>query len=158
VRRWQKRFYLLGYVMNRGHNPKWTITNFFNMAQQYPPERVVVETTNYQATLKWLMEEAMQQAGQYYRVEGFDDKVKKYQLINQSFSEIATERNFFCRPGHTEFIEQFEDYPNVTHDDVVNAVAIAMKKLREIGDIYNMDGFLQEEEEIPPLGDFRNAP
>lgn len=159
VGRHKNKYYLLGYQMRRGHTPEWTAATFISMCLQYKPVRVVIETTQYQSTLKWLLEQAMQKTGAYFVMEGFDEKIKKYHLIFQAFSSFATERNFYVQPGHTEFLEQYQSYPYTGgKDDVVNAVALAIRKLQEIGDISADMASLEEEKNITPLQGFRSAP
>lgn len=149
-----KNKYLLEYVANRGHNPDWTIAKFFELALRWKPVRVVVETTNYQATLKWLLEKEMSNRRMFYTVEGFDDKAKKTVLINNAFSGVSINRDLFVRKEHVEFISQWTTYPQSSYDDVINAAALAYKKLTEIGDLS------MEEEEVDDLDedDWRTAP
>lgn len=139
-----RRFYLLEYEMNRGHQPSWTIAKFFELAYKWKPLVVAVETVNYQATLKWILQRAMQERQVFYTVEGFDDKTKKTRLIGGAFSGLATDRWMYVNPKQGEFIEQFSTYPACAHNDVINAVALAVKKLREKGDVVN-------EEEVETL-------
>jgi len=145
---WRGKKFLLEYRMQRGHRPDWTITNFFEMATKWKPMFIAVETHNYQATLKWILEQEMKKRSQYYIVEGFGkgtgEKVKKMHLISGAFSGLATQRDFYIKPDMVEFISQFSMYPRVGHDDVINAVAIALKKLKDKGDI---DAFLEDLEE-----------
>ena len=108
---------------------------------------VAVETHNYQSTLKWLLEKEMKERSQYYIVEGFGkgkgEKVKKMHLISGAFNQLATKRDFYIKPDMVEFISQFVMYPRVPHDDVINAVAIGLRKIADKGAI---DEMLEDEE------------
>ena len=51
---------------------------------------------------------------------------------------------------HAEFIQQFIEYPNVSHEDVLEAVAAAVEELETAaGD--DWDAIMAEEDDIPAL-------
>lgn len=154
---WRGKRFLLEYRTQRGHRPDWTIKNFFEMAAEWKPMFVAVETHNYQSTLKWILEKEMQARSQYYIVEGFGkgkgEKVKKMHLISGAFNQLATKRDFYIKPEMVEFTSQFVMYPRVPHDDIINAVAIGLKKLADKGAI---DEMLEDEEDDGKKRDSRD--
>lgn len=123
------RFYLREYSAKHGHDPSWTITEFFRLAIKYRPRRIYVESIAYQRTLAWLLRKAMEQQRQYFVIEEMVDKRKKYQRILDGLSGPAANYKLFVKKEHTDFISQFCDYPNVSHDDIIETVAIACEKL-----------------------------
>ena len=46
---------------------------FFRLCLKWRPRIVTVETTAYQRTLKWLLEQAMKSRRQYWVVQDFTD-------------------------------------------------------------------------------------
>lgn len=152
-------FYLLDYSLKRGHEPTWTVAEFFRLALRWRPFRVYVESTAYQRTLAWLLRNAMEQQRQWWVIEEFDDRRKKRDKILDGLSGPAANGHLFVRPTHSEFISQFRDYPDVAHDDIVEAVAIGVTALQSPG--YDEEAarlVMEEEEDIPDLLYARGAP
>lgn len=132
---WRDRRYVLEYRMNRGHRPDWTIHNYFDMCQTWKPVFTAVETTAYQATLKWLIDQEMMKRQEFWPIEGFGkgkgEKVKKLHLISGALKGLATERFLYVQGNQVELISQFTLYPRVGHDDVLNALAIGLKMIKD---------------------------
>ena len=117
-------FYLLEYASNRGHEPNWTVSEFMRLARKWKPRMVLVEGVAYQRTLAWILKQEMQRQGRYYAVHAFDDKRKKFDRIVDCLSGPASEGHLFVDPTQGDFIQQFTEYPAVTHEDVLEAVAV----------------------------------
>ena len=126
VGRHKGEYYLLEYSTNRGHTPEWTAAEFFRLLDKWRPIRVRVETTAYQSTLKWFLEQKMKERGRYVQINYDDSKRKKLHVISQALSGPASNGMLFVKRDMKDFIEQFTLYPNVPHDDVLNAVALAI--------------------------------
>ena len=125
----KSRFYLREYSFKHGHEPSWTIAEFFRLSAKYRLRRIYVESVAYQRTLAWLLRKAMEQQRVYYVVEEFTDKRKKFQRIVDGLSGPASNGKLFVKKNHVEFIEQFCDYsPGIEHDDIIETVAIACEK------------------------------
>jgi hypothetical protein len=129
VRRVGDDYYVDHISANRGHEPDWTVAEFMAICLAKKPFRVVVESNNYQRTLAWIFRRAMKAQREYFVVEEIDDRRKKFDRIVDALSGIASAGHLHCRPEHLEFIEQFNSYPDVSHDDQLDAVAIAVMKL-----------------------------
>ena len=156
----QGKFYLLETSFNRGHEPSWTISEFFRMCNKWRPKKVLVESVAYQRTLAWLLRKAMQSAGRYWLIEEFVDKRSKYNKILDGITGPASERKLYVnKKDHGEFISQFVTYDKVQHDDVIETVAIALTSLQRgvVGDAEDHNYKLIEAE-IEELGDYRGAP
>ena len=126
VGRHKNDFYLLDYSLNRGHEPNWTIAEFFRLALKWHPRRVIVESVAYQRTLAWLLKEAMRHQGRYYVIEETDDKRKKYDKIVDGLSGPASNKRLHIKREHSEFVSQFTSYPDVSHDDLIETVAVGV--------------------------------
>lgn len=118
-------YYLLDYRMSRGHDPEWSIKTFFEMRARWNPKALKVEPTGYQSTLAWLIQKAMNIRREYTVIDEQPDRRSKRSRIVDALSGPFSQGRFYVLPQHSEFISQFTDYPAVTHDDVLDAVAMA---------------------------------
>ncbi len=124
------KYYLREYSAKHGHEPSWTVAEFFRLAIKYRPRRIYVESVAYQRTLAWLLRKAMESQRQYFVIEEVTDKRKKHQRILDGLSGPASNFKLYVKPReHQDFIQQFLDYPSVAHDDIIEAVAGCVEKL-----------------------------
>ena len=154
VGRWRDQFYLLDYRLQRGHEPDWTIATFFEMALRWRPREILVETVAYQKTLSWLLKKAMDTRRQWYVLKDFKDKRSKFDRIVDGLSGVASAKKLYALPEHSEFFQQFGEYPDVPHDDLIEAVAIGVDHLNwgmvlEADDDY--EGLEHEEENVADI-------
>lgn len=152
--RHKQDFYLLEYSVKTGHEPSWTIMEFFRLAIKWRPARIIVETIAYQRTLAWLLRKAMEQQRKYFVIFENSDKRSKYTKIIDGLSGVTSNGKLYVRPEHADFIQQFNEYPDVQHDDVLECAAIACSALQglmyEDEDDYGEE-LVQEEKNIKPL-------
>jgi phage terminase large subunit-like protein len=161
VGRHKGNYYLLEYSLNRGHDPSWTIAEFFRLAFKYSPRRIVVESVAYQRTLSWLLKQAMRHQKQYWVIKETDDKRKKFDKIVDGLNGPASNGAVFVRRDQREFIAQFVAYPDVPNDDLIEAVAIGVTELQ--GNILAQDDedtfdYTESGDELPTLTYQRGAP
>jgi predicted phage terminase large subunit-like protein len=123
--------FLLDYSLSRGHTPEWTVTEFFRLVDKWHPLKAKIEGVAYQRTLKWLLEQEMKKRGRFIQIDAVTDRRKKAHRITQAFSGVASNGMFAIHQTHREFYEQFVSYPNVAHDDLLDAVAMAMPDVTE---------------------------
>lgn len=126
--------------VSRGHEPTWTATEFFRLCRKYRISRVLVEAVAYQRTLAWLLRQAMQTRREYYLVEEYDDRRSKFDRIVDSLSNVGSNGVLFIPPdndpcgrlnseGMEQFYSQFLSYPEVSHDDALESVAVGCAAL-----------------------------
>ena len=128
-----KDYYLLDYVANRGHEPNWTISEFFRLSLKWQPSTWVVEMVAYQRVLEWILRKAMKDKGIYFPIHGLEDYRKKFTRIVDNLAGVSSNGAFYVHKSHTDFIQQFNEYPDVTHDDILDAVSMAMGKMSVFG-------------------------
>jgi hypothetical protein len=155
--------YLLEYSANRGHDPSWTIAEFMRLAYKHNPRKIVVESVAYQRTLAWLLKQAMRHQKRYWVIVESDDKRKKFDKIVDGLNGPASQGHFFVRKEHVEFIEQFRSYPDVSNDDVIEAVAVAAGELLGVigssgDDEADYEDTVRDEGQLPALIYQRGAP
>lgn len=128
---WGRRgdnYYLQERIASRGETPDWTIVQTFQLALKYRVMMIVVESVNYQRTLKWLLEKEMQKRRIYFQVLPFIGG-NKYARIRNTFAGPASQGKIWVRETDSPFISQFETYPQVDHDDELDAASIALGAL-----------------------------
>lgn len=130
VGRYRGKYYLCEYRMNRGHEPDWTVAQFWELVDKWRPRLFDAEAVNYQRTLKWLLTQSMQTRGRYIQcaAERSQDRRKKTYRIVDSLSPVTSAGQLYVDANrHQDFIEQYAAYPDVDHDDVIEAVSEALK-------------------------------
>ena len=126
-------YYLLEYMVNRGHDPNWTIAMFFELSLRWNPSAWVVEEIAYQKTLEWILRKEMRDRSIYYPIHELRDKRSKFDRIVDAFQGTASNGALYVHKGQTEFISQFSGYPDVTHVDVLDAGGMCMVKFPMYG-------------------------
>lgn len=126
---YQDKRFLLDYRLMRGHEPTWTIKTFFELQRKYRPIKCLVESVAYQRTLAWLIRKAMDQQRQWYAITEYQDRRKKYNRIITGHNGPAAAGRLFIRDDQIEFLEQFGQYPDVNHDDLLDASSMVLMEL-----------------------------
>lgn len=153
------KMFVLETSFNRGHDPSWTVAEFFRMAQRWQPTNVVVEAVAYQRVLAWLLRLGMTKLGRYWPITEMTDKRSKYDRINQGMKGPLSEGALYVHPSMTELISQITHYANVEHDDVLEATAVACADLQgKIANEQSDDGHVVNEDDIPDLEYARGCP
>lgn len=119
-------FYLLDYDLMRGHEPTWTIATFFKHSVKYRPRKWIIDATAYQRTLAWILRQAMNHQKRWYVIHEFVDQRSKFNRITDSLSGLTSNGHLHVKREHADFIQQFCDYPTVSHDDLLDAVSMAL--------------------------------
>ena len=154
----QGDYYLREYVINRGHDPQWTISTFFNLLTRYRPRKVAIESIAYQRTLSWILSQEMKKRGQYAVVDEIADRRSKYDKIVDGLSGVASHGKFYVKSSQDEFINQFCNYPNVPFDDVIDSVAQGVTSLNLV-ELSDTEWWYEDDEkEIKTLEYNRGAP
>jgi hypothetical protein len=124
------KYFVCEISTNRGHEPDWTVSEFFRLAYKWRVRRVIVESVAYQRVLVWLLKSAMQRVGKYFAIEPFVDKRKKPTRITQGITGVASNKMLFISREMQGFRAQFSQYPNVDHDDELEVIAIGCEALQ----------------------------
>ena len=93
----------------------------------------------------------------YINVAPIEDKRKKSDRIRQELTDLAFAGKLHSHEMFNTFNDQFYSYPDVSHDDWLDALAIAlMAATEDMGVI--IEGEFEEVEDLPALGDWRGCP
>lgn len=126
---YQDKRFILDYQLMRGHEPTWSIKTFFEMQLKWRPYKTLVESVAYQRTLAWLLRKAMDEKRTWYAVQEYVDRRKKFNRILTGINGIASAKKLYVKDSQVEFIEQFGQYPDVNHDDILDAASIGLMEL-----------------------------
>lgn len=148
------KYYLLEEAAAKDHTPEWTVANFFRLVDKWKPIKARVEGIAYQRTLKWILERAMQERKRFVQIDATTDQRKKRHRILQAFSGIASQKRFFIHRSMVEFKSQFVSYPQVSHDDRLDAAAMAISAAME----FPIENDLVAQPRMESLGNWRYAP
>jgi phage terminase large subunit-like protein len=122
-------FYILEIKSNRGHEPDWTMATFFEMMERWKMRTAWYEAIGYQRALGSFLRMQMKERRTYYSLHDDADKRSKYDKILDGLHPVVSNKLLYVHPSMTTFIEQFSKYPDVGHDDELEAVARAVEKL-----------------------------
>lgn len=134
-------YYARSCKVNRGHEPNWTISTFWQLYMQYRPQLVIVEAIGYQRVLKWLLAQSMKARGVYVPILEFADQGSKFSRIVDGISGPASHGRFHLPPaddpegvnnseGMRQLVQQFSEYPAVSHDDALEVFAVGLGALQ----------------------------
>lgn len=142
--------YLLDYSLMRNAEFEETAAEFFRLAGKWRPRVIGVESVAYQRTLAHYLKQKMRSTGRHYVVQEVNDRRKKADRIRQALAGLASNGQLRVRAEHVEFISQFTDYPGGKHDDLLDAVSMAVQ-LGRYGAIDAEYEVVEDESEIPAL-------
>lgn len=145
------QYHLLDFARNQGHNPDWSVSTAFGFMRQYRCVRCVFDAVAYQRTLKFIFQEEMKRRRFFFSVVPIADGMKKFARITGTLTGLATNGLLWIGEEHTVFAEQFEAYPDVEHDDDLDASALA---LQDLSNPYLEDlsgNLLKDDSEIEPF-------
>jgi predicted phage terminase large subunit-like protein len=132
--------YLVDYWTGKSPMPQELSHEFFKYRTNFPIFKAGVETINYQRALKVHLESEMKRRNEYTTLTAIEDKRPKPVRITQTISALASNRKIRIHRTHAKFIEQFTRYPQVSHDDVIDAFAIACSLI-----VWSMDSVIEGE-------------
>lgn len=131
-RRVHGNYYLVDCVVNRGHEPNWSVNSILQLALKYRVAKIVLQKFTQEKTLKWLLEQEMRRRGTYFLLADSSEQhgLSKFKRIEGAFAGPASHGHVFVSESHTDFIQQWSTYrPGKGHDDILDASATALSAL-----------------------------
>ncbi len=155
--RWKKRVFVLETTKNKGHQPEWTLTEFWRLLDKWKPRMCFVDQVAYQKTLAWILQAAMRQRGRYVQIHEFPDKRKKRDRILDGLTGVIANKELWLGRNMESLREQIASYPNVAHDDEIETVAVGAEALLTNEALMSGDTMTieQEEQEFEKLDQVR---
>lgn len=128
--------WLIAYNLARGQDIEDTVNKFFQtwdlmlvMAKKRSNLMFGVEIISYQRQLKRAIEKEMIKRQRFAYIEGVQDKREKEAVIVQAFTPVASNGMYHCLESHTQFITDFNKYPRVLKDDLMESAARGLDRL-----------------------------
>ena len=153
-------FYLMDYYNTKSPQSLELISKLFEFYLLYRPTFVGIETVLFARVLKDWLEREMQIRGIYFTVTPVEDRRPKFVRIKDTLQSLGAHGKIHVKPYHTEFIQEWNDYPQVKHDDHLDCGSIAIMQINPAllaaGNIIEGD-FYEIDEDAPQLG-FGGAP
>lgn len=143
-RRKGDKYYLIEYDEHRGHDPSWTLATFWRLVIQHRVNLCSVEGNLYQKVLKWIFEQDMKRRGHWIPVISPTHTTNKFVRITTVLVKPAQNGQIFVRKEMSRFIQMFNDYPSVDHNDLLDSASMGIAALtnayidaNETGDVDN---------------------
>lgn len=121
----QKKFFVREYYTTKSPQTMELVTKIFEFYMRYRPMYVGVETHLFQRTIKEALEIHMNRMGVFFVIVPIEDKRNKFVRIKDTLQGIASQGLISVRDEHTELHTQFISYPQVKHDDLLDALSLA---------------------------------
>jgi len=147
-----KKIFVLETSLMKGHDPDWSVMKFFEFLDRWHPIKVKVESVAYQRTLKWLLEKAMLRRRKFVAIDAHvpERRKKTYRIIDSLGTALA-DKQLYVHPSQNTLIEAIQDYPNVSHDDEIEAVSVAVQEAIMWEGATASSDILENERNIPDL-------
>ena len=159
VTKTSRGYFVREYYENRDADPLWTVAKIFELTRRYKVIRIAIEAVGYQRSLKNLVENEMKRTGQYYALSEVAAAKSKPVRITNTLAGLLAQGRIFARRSMTSLIRQISEYPQVAHDDVLDALSIAVQDLGPNTVTLGMDEFgYLDESDYPPLPQLQRCP
>lgn len=131
---------------NKGHEVDWTIDAFFTYLQKYKPRATGVESVAYQRTLATLIRNEMRKRRNFLtQIVEIVDKRSKFHRISGELGTLGANGFLHVNERLQIFIQQFVEYPGVSHDDHLDSVALAIMASREVYGYYGIEDDISDQ-------------
>lgn len=154
---WRGDVYVLETYGCKSPAPDELINKIFEFVIKWRPIKVGVETVLFARTVKWHLEKEQAKRRHYFRVEPIEDRRKKSLRIRQELTGLSSAGKIHCRREQHDLIDQFCSYPDVGHDDYLDALAIGVMMMTPEDDDY-LEGTYEDITDLEALGDWRGCP
>lgn len=152
IRVWKGKVFVIDYYVTKSPDPMEFINKIFEFVILYHPMKVGIETVLFARVLKTILEQEMHKRQHFFMLIPIEDKRKKSIRIRQALTGRASQRTLSVSRTHTALIEQFVAYPDVQHDDILDALSIAITLIDPYTEGVTIEGdYKREEEHIPAL-------
>jgi hypothetical protein len=115
-------------------NPVEFISKIMELAKKWRVMKIGFESLLFARTTKFYLEQEMLKRNEYYRVEPIEDRRKKSIRIRQEMTDLAFSGRLHIRKDNQNFLNEYVAYPDVDHDDNLDAFCMALM-CRNAGDI-----------------------
>lgn len=118
-------FHVVEYYTTKSPQTMELVNKIFEFYLKYRPTYVGVETHLFQRTVKERVDSEMQIRGLFFLIMPVEDRRNKFVRIKDTLQGLASQGKIKARATHLALHSQFKDYPQVKHDDLLDALSIA---------------------------------
>lgn len=139
------KFYVLDYVAMKSPDPFEFIAEIFTMARKWKIKLCGFETVLFQRVMSRLFKMEMRKEKFWLTVQEIEDKRNKKVRIQQDLSGIANAGDLYIRPEHHQLRQQFVEFPDINHDDILDAVSLGIITLTRYAYVVEDEDFIEGE-------------
>lgn len=154
-------FYVVDYYTTKSPQTPELAAKVFEFYMRYRPRHVMIETVLFARTVKSTVERMMHQKGVFFVINPVEDKRNKYVRIKDTLQGLGSEGRIHVMAHHIELISQWNDYPQVSKDDILDALSLGTMAVNPsmlaVGDTYEGTYEVEDESEFKTLA-FGGAP
>lgn len=132
---WNGKLYLLDMRAERGTSIEWIKGNTRELVNTWKPLEIVVEANNFQTMLMPIFERVRQECKVYTAITKVDHMVKKQYRISAHVGWATDLQKLYVPRENAhiaEWLAEFEGFPGYKDDDLLDATAMAVARIREI--------------------------
>lgn len=122
---YRKTFYVVEYYQTKSPQTSELVNKLFEFHVKYKPVYSGGETVLFARTLKESLEIEMHRKAYFFLFTPIEDKRNKFVRIKDTMQGIASQGLIKAKSEQTELHSQFKDYPQVKHDDLLDALSFA---------------------------------
>jgi phage terminase large subunit-like protein len=141
------KFYVLEYVTFKSPDPVEFILAMFDMARKWKIKLCGFETVLFQRVLAFMFKQQMRNEKFWLTVKEIEDRRNKRVRIQQDISGVAQQGDLYIRPEMHQLRQQFIEFPEVNHDDLLDVVSIGINTLSKY-QIEEVDDYIDGEYEV----------
>lgn len=155
-----QRMFVADYYTTKSPQTTELVYKFFEYHKKYRPVWSGLETILFARTIKESLETHMHRTGYFFEITPIEDKRKKFVRIKDTLQARASNGLIAVREEQTGLVSQFVSYPQVKHDDILDALSLCAllinPALLAAGNVYEGEFVIIDDD--APMLDFRGAP
>jgi phage terminase large subunit-like protein len=118
--------YVLETYMTKSPIPTEFINKILELANKYNVRCIGFESLLFARTTKFYLEQQMFLTKSYYRILAIEDRRKKSIRIRDGLTDLSFSGQLHVHPDEQQLIAEYFSYPDVDHDDVLDALTMAL--------------------------------
>lgn len=130
LRLWHGRVYTCDTYSTKSPDPFEFVNKIFELCIAWKTTEVHIETVLFARVMASILEREQQAKRLWLTIVRVEDKRKKDTRIRQEISGIISSGNLYVHRTHVGLISQITSYPDVNHDDFIDALAIGLMGIK----------------------------
>lgn len=154
---WKSHVYVVEHYQTKSPLPTELINKILEIAKRWRVRSIGFESFLFARTTKFYLEQKMMELKSYYSINAIEDRRAKSVRIRDSLTDLAFTGKLHFHKNQTQLHAEFLCYPDVEHDDGLDALSIALM-CRNPSDIIEGEWEEIDAEEAALLEDWRGCP